>query len=291
MKIGLIDVDGHNFPNLALMKISAWHKSQGDDAEWWLPMNTYNTVYKSKVFTFTPDTDTVIQADTIIQGGTGYDLQNKLSEEIEHTYPDYSIYPQYSAAYGFLTRGCPRSCEFCIVSSKEGRCSHKVADLSEFWREQKEIKLLDPNLLACKEHEELLHQLANSKAWVDFTQGVDIRLITESNVNLLNQIKIKRLHFAWDNPDQDLTKHFDKFNQLSKIKDYARKAVYILTNYGSTHEQDLYRIYTLRDMGYDPYIMIYDKQNAPKQVKKLQRWVNSKYIFRKCDKFEEYKYV
>lgn len=287
--IGLIDVDGHNFPNLPLMKLSAWHKAQGDTVEWWNGFVHYDRVYASKVFTFSEDIETVIQADEVIYGGTGYGLDNKLPDEIEHTYPDYSIYPRFKEAYGFLTRGCPRNCGFCIVSEKEGRCSNKVADLTEFWRGQRQIKLLDPNLLACNEHEELLQQLSDSKAWVDFTQGLDIRLVTKDNIALLNQIKVKMIHFAWDNPEQDLTKHFERFNKYTSLDDERKKCVYVLTNYNSTHEQDLYRIYTLRSLGFNPYVMIYEKEKSPRITRRLQRWCNNKWIFRSCDKFEDYK--
>lgn len=102
----------------------------------------------------------------------------------------------------------PKSVPFCIVSGKEGRVSRKVADLSEFWNGQKEIKLLDANLLACADHEDLLVQLAESRAYVDFSQGLDIRLITPENAALLNKVRTKRLHFAWDNPSVDLTGYF-----------------------------------------------------------------------------------
>ncbi|MEI3499941.1 MAG: hypothetical protein V8Q39_00220 [Anaerovoracaceae bacterium] len=119
MKIGLIDVDGHSgFPNLALMKISAWHKQQGDDVEWWIGLKKYDRVYMSKVFTFSPDVDAVIQAGEIVQGGTGYKDYRNLPQEIELTFPDYSIYPDYKHAIGFLTRGCIRSCPWCIVPQK-----------------------------------------------------------------------------------------------------------------------------------------------------------------------------
>ena len=166
MKIGLYDVDSHNFPNLALMKISAWHKKQGDDVEFMLPLMHYDKVYVSKVFgdEYSQLPNFCIQADEVIYGGTGFaitiengkevyhkDRDKNLPYEIEHIYPDYSLYPEYTKdmAYGFLTRGCPNNCSFCSVSKKEGRCSVKVADLSEFWNGQKFIKLLDPNILAC----------------------------------------------------------------------------------------------------------------------------------------------
>ena len=293
MKIGLIDVDGHNFPNLALMKISAWHKAQGDTVEWCFPMDHYDIVYQSKVYdeTYSPDIDWVPNADKVIKGGTGYGLDNKLPPEIEHIFPDYSIYPELTkdTAYGFLTRGCPRGCAFCIVAGKEGRRSHKVADLSEFWNGQKHIELLDPNLLACKDRLELLDQLADSKAMVNFSQGLDIRFTNEEIAEKLNNIRVKRLHFAWDNPDDDLVPYFERFTAAYKRKSSGGKCVYILTNFNSTMEQNLHRIYTVRDLGYDPYVMVYDKPNAPKEIKHLQRWVNNKFIFRKCERFEDYK--
>lgn len=294
MKIGLIDVDSHNFPNLALMKISAWHKAQGDDVEWCFPMNHYDVVYQSKVFddTYSPDIDWYPQADKIIKGGTGYGLDNTLPYEIEHIYPDYSIYPELTkdTAYGFLTRGCPRGCKFCIVAEKEGRRSVKVSDLSEFWRGQKKIVLLDPNILACREHTDLLQQLIDSKAYVDFNQGLDIRITNERNIELINQIKVNNIHFAWDNADDNLKPYFERYGELAKHKPHGHLGtVYCLTNFGSTMEQNLYRIYTLRDMGYKPYVMVYDKPNAPKEIKQLQRYCNNIKIFRTCKTFEEYK--
>lgn len=287
-------MDGHNFPNLALMKISAWHKAKGDTVEWCLPLNQYDIVYQSKVFdeTYSKDITYIPQADKIIKGGTGYGLDNKLPDEIEHIYPDYSLYPQLTKdiAYGFLTRGCPRGCEFCIVANKEGRKSYKVADLKEFWNGQKHIKLLDPNVLACREHIELLEQLVKSKTYVDFTQGLDIRLTNEANIDLINQVKLKEIHFAWDNAKDDLKPYFERYKALAKHKPHGHYGtVYCLVNFGSTMEENLYRIYTLRDMGFNPYVMIYDKPNAPKEIRDLQRWCNNKFIFRSCNDFKDYK--
>lgn len=171
MNIGLIDVDSHNFPNLALMKISAFHKSRGDHVEWWWGFGDYDIVYMSKVFddTYSKDVDEPLNARKIIKGGTGYGLNGNLPEEIEHIYPDYSLYPELTkdTAYGFLTRGCPRHCSFCIVGDKEGLQSRKVADLSEWWHGQRYIKLLDPNITACKDRLDLLRQLADIKANTD----------------------------------------------------------------------------------------------------------------------------
>ena len=294
MNIGLIDVDSHNFPNLALMKISAWHKKRGDTVEWAFPLAKYDIVYQSKVFddTYSPDIEWIPQAEKIVKGGTGYGLDNKLPDEIEHIYPDYSLYPNLTdnTAYGYLTRGCPRHCDFCIVSDKEGLRSIKVADLSEFWNGQRYIKLLDPNMLACREHMDLLRQLIDSGAYVDFTQGLDIRLTNEENITAINHLKLKEIHFAWDNPRDNLESKFEFYTRYAKHKPHGKYGtVYILTNHGTTMQENLYRVYILRDLGFDPYIMIYDKPNAPREIRDLQRWCNNRRIFRSCPKFEDYK--
>ena len=300
MRIGLIDVDGHNFPNLPLMKLSAWHKQQGDTVEWYEPltawMNPLDKVYMSKVFTFSPDYQHPVNAKEIVKGGTGYNYPDggePLPEGIEHIYPDYSIYPQLTkdTAYGFLTRGCPRGCDFCIVGKKEGRCSVKVADLSEFWSGQKNIVLLDPNMFACPDWKDLSQQLIESKAWVDFSQGCDIRIMTEEKTEYIKQMKIKRVHFAWDRyEDKDII--VPKFRAFKGITgwDIRKMVVYVLVNFNTTLEQDLERIYTLRDLGYWPFVMVYEKEKLPPRhvLRQLQRWVNMRAVFQTVPKFEDY---
>lgn len=288
MKIGLVDVDGHRFPNLALMKISAWFKRGGYEVEWANSLEHYNAVYMAKVFTFTRDDLQAYQADKIVHGGTGYDMAVQLPYPVEHTYPDYGLYNIHDTAYGYLTRGCPRKCPFCIVARKEGTRSVKVANINEFWSGQKKIVLLDPNILACSDWQELLNQLADTGAEVDFTQGLDARLLTDEKVEAIQACKYKTLHFAWDNANDDFTpkvlaKYVDKWGlRQDKLK------VYVLTNYNSTHAQDLYRIYKLREIGYDPYVMIYDKYNAPAETRHLQRWCNNKIIFNAEPNFANY---
>lgn len=294
MEIGLIDVDGHTFeqkrfPNLALMKISAWHKARGDHVEWWNGLKYYDRVYQAKVFdeTYTKDNEFVVQAGEIIKGGTGYGLEDTLPDEIEHIYPDYSLYGT-GIAYGFLTRGCPRHCKFCIVGDKEGLVSRKVADLSEFWRGQKQIEILDPNLLACiPDRMELLDQLIQSGAEVNFNQGLDVRFCNKEIAEKLNQIKLKSLHFAWDNYEHQTESKLGEVRQYLNY-DFRKLIVYVLTNFNTTHEQDLERIYRLRDMGYAPYVMIYDKPHAPRKTRLLQRWCNNRRIFNVCEKFDDY---
>lgn len=306
MKIGLIDVDGHNYPNIPLMKISAWHKEQGDQVGWYDPMFSehMDRVYMSKVFSFSQDYPYHIDADEVVKGGSGYciSLVNgkevfdkskdiNLPPEIENTYPDYSLYGITDTAYGFLTRGCPRGCHFCHVEAKEGRRSYKVADLNQFWSGQKNIILSDPNILACREWKDLLQQLIDSKAWVDINQGLDIRLMTEEKAEMLKQIKIKQWHFAWDRY-QDKDKILPKFKMFKEMTGINERnlIVYVLCNYDTTIEQDLERIYTLREMGYWAYVMLYDKENIPKGhiLRKLARWVNNRFVFAKCERFEDY---
>lgn len=279
MRIGLVDVDGHNFPNLALMKLSTYHKQLGDTVEWANSLEPFDKIYMAKVFKFTKDDNFAYQCDNVVRGGTGYDLTSKLPDDVEGCYPDYSLYNIKNTAYGYLTRGCPRGCSFCVVAKKEGQKSYKVANLENFWSGQKEIKLLDPNLLACAEWKDLMQQLIDSKAYIDFTQGVDIRLMTDEKAEYIRQCKVKMIHFAWDNPNDLLT--------LEKLKQYVnafgltqrKLSVYVLTNFSSTTEQDLWRVNTLRELGYTPYVMIYDKLNAPKITRLLQRYVNNRYIF------------
>lgn len=303
MRIGLIDVDGHNFPNLALMRISAYHKARGDTVEWWwTDFIHYDIVYMSKIFSdaYSTDVPEPINASKVIKGGTGYAISlsdgveifdkakdPELPPDIEMCFPDYSIYHQFDFAVSMTSRGCPRGCSFCHVAMKEGRCSKKVANVSDFWNGQKDIKVLDPNITACVEKRDLFKQYLETGARIDFTQGLDIRLLNDEDISDINQMRIGTLHFAWDNPDDDLAMKFENFASAFRRKSNIG-TVYCLTNFNSTMEQNLYRIYTLRDMGYAPYVMIYDKPNAPKEIRRLQRWCNNKIIFKSCKKFEDY---
>lgn len=304
MTIGLIDVDGHRFPNLALMRISTWHKAKGDHVEWWLgDLFHYDRVYMSKVFSdvYSKDMPDPVNCDEVIRGGTGYCIQTVngrevfdkqkdrvLPDEVEHMFPDYSLYPQYDFAVAMTSRGCPRGCPFCHVVAKEGRGSRKVADVKDFYAGQKRIQVLDPNITACPEKRDLFRQYIETGAAICFNQGLDIRLLNDDDVADLNRMKLKDVHFAWDNPKEDLQERFEWYAAKSKKKVHGKYGtVYVLTNYNSTIEEDLRRIYTLREH-YDPYVMIYDKPNAPKEIRDLQRWCNNKYVFKSVPRFEDY---
>lgn len=306
-------MDGHNFPNLCLMKIAAFHRAKGDSVEWWQDSLTrYDVVYKSKVFTDTADHNEFIYANRVVSGGTGYGLDNKLPDAVEHTCPDYSLYPGYPEAYGFLTRGCPNNCEFCIVTRKEGRVSKQVADLGEFHRDQREIKLLDPNLLACRDREKLLDQLASGGAWVDFTQGLDARLLDRDNIRLLQRVKKKMVHFAWDR-ERDSEAVLSGLRLYKELTRCGKRntSVYVLVNYDTSFDFDLHRVYTLRRMGFHPYVMLYGKGGfvhknrlrdrdtlrrrfTEEQIAhfllcwRLQGWVNNRRIWESCERFEDY---
>lgn len=298
-------MDGHNFPNLALMRISAYHKAQGDEVEWWWSdLIHYDIVYMSKIFSdaYSKDIPEPMNADKIIKGGTGYCVSlvdgkevfdksknTELPPEVEQCFPDYSIYPQFDFAVSMTSRGCPNGCPFCHVPGKEGLRSVKVANVSDFWNGQKKIVSLDPNLTACKEKRDLFRQYRETGAWVDFSQGLDVRLLNDEDIDDLNGMRLKNVHFAWDNAKVDLTDKFRNYANKAKHKPHGRYGtVYVLTNFNSTLDEDLHRIYTLRDLGYDPDVRIYNKPHAPKQIRMLQRWCNNRIIFGKCKKFEDY---
>ena len=306
MNIGLYDVDSCNFPNLTLMKISAYHKAKGDNVEFLNFLKHYDKVYVSKVFgdEYSQMDMTCINADEIIYGGTGFAIEvengkevyhkgkdKPLPYEIEHIYPDYSLYPELTKnkAYGFLTRGCCNNCSFCIVSKKEGVCSVKVADLQEWWNGQKEIVLLDANILACKDRKHLLQQLIDSKAKVDFTQGLDARFITPEIAEMLKQIKTKTYHLAFDfmKNEKQIIKGLKTFVDVVKPKE-KQCYVYVLTNYDTTFEEDYYRVKKIQEVGLDPDIRIYRKYTAPRITRDLQRWCNNRMIYRSQPDFMKY---
>lgn len=319
--IGLIDVDGHNFPNLCLMKISAYHKMGGDSVEWYdydHPEKMYDIVYMSKVFSdvYSPNLPEPKNACKVVKGGTGYaiitvggkeiylkSLDRELPSEIEHIYPDYSIYPQFTGygqrlksqtAYGFLTRGCPRGCGFCHVAPKEGKCSVKVADLSEFWHGQGHIVLNDPNILACKDWRGILSELANTGAKVEFNQGLDARLITPEKALILAQMNLKTPHFAMDSMSVMESVQSGLLNYVAACKtikgkwNWRNAKVFVLTNFDTTHEQDMERIRAIQACECQPYVMIYNKPSAPRITRRLQRWTNATALYASFPSFESY---
>ena len=301
------------------MKLSSYHKKLGDYVEWYSPdEEMYDVVCISKVFSdqYSPDIETPKNAKNVVRGGTGYAIKlvdgkeiyikendPPLPENIEHAYPDYSLYPEHTGygkklkqqtAYGFLTRGCPRGCGFCHVAPKEGRCSHKVADLSEFWSGQGKIILSDPNILACPDCLELLKQICDSKAKVEFNQGLDARLITPEKAELLANMNIQLPHFAMDTMSamepvkHGLRLYVDAVKQVKGKWSWRNAKVFCLTNFDTTHEQDMERIRAIQECECWPYVMIYNKPSAPQVTRRLQRWTNNAFCYGKTHNFNEY---
>ena len=209
MYIGLHDAEkdsikGKTFPNLALMKISAWHKAKGDIVEWWNPLYHYDRVYSSKVFDFTPDNPYL--PDDTIRGGTGYrdlPMDQVLAPEIDDMFPDYSIYPDCDYAIGYLTRGCPNHCRWCIVPKKEGgiRPYRKWQDIVR--NDTNKLVLMDNNILACEYGIKQLESLIDSGYSIDLNQGMDARLVSERVAEILAQLSwIRFIRFSCDQKSQ-----------------------------------------------------------------------------------------
>lgn len=307
MKIGLLS-DACNFPSLPLMKISAYHKQLGDDVKIVdSSLERFDLVYLSKTFNLNldniPQLLYVPQADKYEKGGTGFaieiqngkevykkELDRPLPVEIENIYPDYFLFPHLTrnTAYGFLSRGCPNNCPFCIVSVKEGICSRKVADLKDFYKGQRFINLLDANILACKDREDLLQQLIQSGAYIDYSQGLDARLVNKDIAYLLSKTRVKMIHFAFDlmkNESQILQglKTYTDFNG----KNHRKQKVYVLTNYNTSFQEDLWRVLKVRELGFSPYVTIYRKGTHARFLTDLARWCNNSVIFNSTD-FADY---
>lgn len=291
MRVGLIDVDGHgNFPNLALMRLSAWHKNQGDAVEWWNGFCHYDRVYMSKVFTFTPDIETVIDADEIVRGGTGYKDYGSLPPEIEATPPDYSIYPGVDYAIGFLTRGCIRNCPWCIVPKKEGRI-RPAATWEEIKRpDSNKIVFMDNNVLASRHGLQQIEDMGGKKVWVDFNQGMDARLVTPEAAELLARLRwIKYVRLACDTDEMiPIVERAVAYMREAGIAKYRFFAYVLVQDVGAAER----RAIALRKMGVTPFAQPYrdfDGGEPTKEQKAFARWCNNKAIFKSCT-WKDYKY-
>lgn len=290
MTIGLHDGDGQtDFPNYALMKISAWHKAQGDSVEWWNPLLTYDRVYSSKVFTFTEECP-YLPEDTI-KGGTGYGLYNDLPKEIDDMFPDYSIYPSCDYAIGFLTRGCIRHCPWCVVPKKEG-----AIRTYRTWREikrpdSKKIVFMDNNVLACPHGIDQMRDMIGQDIRIDFNQGLDARLIDDDTAEILAQLKwIRFIRMSCDTDSMlDIVTAAIKRLGNKGVKPY-KVFVYLLVQDIASAER---RAIALRDAGAEvfaqPYRDFTTNKEPAKELKALARWVNHKAIFKTVERFEDYK--
>lgn len=294
MKVGLIDVDGHNFPNLALMKLSAWHKAQGDNVGWYMGIDRYDKVYMSKVFAFSPDEGRVIQADEVMRGGSGYKMYDQwMPDEIEHICPDYSLYPMYKEAYGFLTRGCVNKCPFCIVPRKEGDI-RPHADITEFLNGRKSAVLMDNNVLASEWGLQQIEKIISLGIRVDFNQGIDCRIIAKdkSLAKLLSRVQwIRYIRMAYDS--SNITDEVEA--AISYLKEAGipawRMWFYLLVKEGQIKDAEK-RALHLDFLGCVPFAMPYRDLNSNKppsdEQKRFARWVNMRATFKSCD-YADYK--
>ena len=288
MKVALHDSDKTGFPNLALMKLSAWHKAQGDTVEWWTPLLTYDRVYSSKVFTFT-DENPYLPPDTI-KGGTGYGKLDELPQEVDAMFPDYSIYPDCDHAIGFLTRGCIRKCPWCIVPKKEGKIRPY-----QTWQEIKrpdsrDIVFMDNNVLAHEWGLKQIEDMGGKNVRVDFNQGLDARLITDDVAQMLARLKwINYIRMSADT-DAMLDVVLTAIDRLKKcgVKAY-RVFVYVLVQDIESAEK---RAIALRNIGANPFAQPYrdftTNAEPPLEQRQLARWVNHKAIFKTVSTFAEY---
>ena len=291
MKVAVLDVDS-KIPNLALMKISQWHKLNGDDVEHYMPLahHLYDKVYASKIFNFSDGSD--IQ-DDMITGGTGIDLKISLPPEMDTMTPDYSLY-NYPHNIGFTQRGCRFKCEFCVVPQKEGK-PWSANTIDELWtqRDSKFLILLDNDFFGNPDWEERIEEMKEYDLRVNFSQGLNIRIISERQAQALASVNFRNINdnskqvtFAWDQiKDEKVIKRGFKRVTDAGIKPYQMQ-FYVLIGFDTTPEEDLHRVMMLKDWGCDPYAMPYYKSD-PYQ-KKFVRWVNRRAVFHSCT-WEEYK--
>lgn len=287
MQIGLLDVDGHNFPNLALMKISAYHKSIGDVVEFATMFERYDFLYKAKVFTFTPDNEYCYNANKIIKGGTGYNISDKLPDYIDEMLPDYRLY-NCDHAYGFLTRGCVNKCSWCIVPEKEGDIK-PYANIESFLNGKKSAILLDNNVLSHEHGIKQIEKIIDLKIKVDFNQGLDARLIDNSMAKLLSKVKwLKPLRMACGTISQ--MPHIEKATKLLRENNCTPKNYFIYTlvkDIPDALERVMFLDYLKLDPFCQPYRDFKTNKEPDKILKQFCRWVNHKAIFRSCT-WEEY---
>lgn len=287
MKIGIYSVERTVYPNVALMKISAYHKQRGDSVEWALPLESYDIVYESKLFTFSPAPTWPWMADKVVRGGTGYDIESKLPNDIEQiTDVDWSLYSRSGFSVNFLSRGCIRKCPFCLVRRKEGYI-HPVRPLTvpdhAEW-----VEILDNNFFANPRLDDAAQWVHDSGKPITLN-GVDVRMMTDDHYRILQSFKMHgRIHIAWDNPKDKI---LPKIEHMTKFISPWRIVCYVLVGFNSTIQEDLMRIQGLESIGVSPFVMVYrdyTTNNEPDVLlKHLQRWCNRREIFKSCT-FNEY---
>lgn len=308
-KIGLLDIDSHAkvkkwgatiYPNLALCKIAAYHREQGDHVEWAMPLfEHYDIIYRSKIFNFTPDDTRQYNASMTILGGTGYDIYSKLPQDIDDMQPDYSIYPTVlkNISFGFLTRGCPNHCKWCVVPRKEGGIS-PYWDIEKVANGNKKLVLMDNNILAAGDYaREQLQKAIFFEYFVDFNQALDARLVDDAFAKQLVQIRWinRRIRFGCDTKAQIA----DCEKAIALINSYGYKGEYFLYTMLNDNLEECYnrlsywweinhRCREEHKPNIYPYAQPYrDPDNSKRPIPLWQldmaRWVNKHQIFQMTD--------
>lgn len=309
--IGLIDVDS-KLPNLALMKISSYYKNVGEEVEFVQPGRQYERIFASAIFTKSKDKcqELLNEYGSLIEiGGTGWDIEKQLPEDIEKMKPDYELYTTeliykricrgiglketklkkaetiVNAGMGFTSRGCIRNCGFCFVPRKEG-CFHHVADIGTLLNPKSNVLILhDNNFTADPDCILKLQEIKQRGLVVDINQGCDVRLMTPEIAAALSQVKhLRSIHYAWDlmGYEDQVLKGIKVL--LKYIKPW-RHMCFMLVGYNTNFEEDMYRFRKLDELGIRPYVMIYNNVGTIK-LHHFARWVNAR-IHKVCA-FEEY---
>ena len=275
MRVAIAQVDG-KWPNLALAKIAAGH-----DAVWFNPLEGADIVYASKVFTDTADDPYI--PDDAIRGGSGYSLSIALPDEIERTKPDWSLWPRWKKDIGYSTRGCIRRCPFCIVPEKEGSL-RVVAEFADLTTGRDDLILLDANITAAPiEHfRTLCADATQAGVRLDFSQGLDARLLTDEHAAILRRSRIAdTIHLAFDRMrDEASVRRAVNVLKRAGINTRSRAMFFVLVGFDTTEDEDLYRIELLRSLGANPFVMPFNR--CDRYQRRLARWVNRPTLFRSC---------
>ena len=311
MRIGLVQIDG-KLPNLALMKISSYYKSQGAAVEFAKPQTQYDKTFAAVLFTWNREAAArlIDRYDDVEIGGTGWDLTKTLPADIETCKPDYNLYsadmlaPCYQKGIkkhdsavkkaqdivdmgvGFTSRGCVRNCGFCVVRKKEGYLRQDTSLVDIINPRSNKITLYDNNMTADPDCLLKLAEIQQRNLIVDISQGIDVRLMTDKIAESLAKTKFMRsLHYAWDLMQFE-TEVLSGINLLSKFVKPWRHLCFILCGYNTTHEEDMYRAMRLHSLSVAPYVMKYNCRNDDPWLNHFARWINGR--FYKACPFEDY---
>ena len=290
MNIGLIAVDS-DYPNLALMKLARWHKQGGANVEWYTPFNRYDVVYLAKVFTFTDDFRYILaNADAVIKGGTGYDLNRTLPEEVDRLQPDYTIYPTIdkTTAYGFTTRGCIRKCKWCVVPKKEGGIKPYM-DVDEIAIEGRtNLILMDNNVLASDYGLKQMEKTIRRGYKVDYNQALDARLVTDDIAHTLANVKwLNYIRFGCDTTAQiaDCERAIEKIRKFGYNGNFMLYCI-LLEDFKESYNRVNYWK-KKADRKIVPYCQPFQAPCGnnihPQWQKDLSRWANRKEIYKSTE--------